>query len=230
MSKDLYRQSETVTIKRSEISFAPYNPKKHSQSQIDEIKRNFKRVGFLGGIIWNEQTGNLVDGHKRVQTLDAIHKYDGTADTDYDIKIEKISLDRTAEIEQNIFQTRSRTDLDDELMRSIVPDINFQNAGLDEYDLNMYGIDLEPFIPEDDFSVINEPIAKSAEQKKEAVKAVKQEIKEKAEEKVRNMESYITLSFSSYEAKEAFMLRFGYDKNSKFIKGETFSQQIERID
>ena len=230
MSKELYRQSETVTIFRSQISFASYNPKKHSQTQIDEIKRNFKRVGFLGGIIWNEQTGNLIDGHKRVQTLDVIHKYDGTGTTDYEIKVEKINLDRTAEIEQNIFQTRSRTDLDDELMRAIVPDINYQNAGLDEYDLNVYGIDLTAFEPDEDFSVINEPIEKSREQKKEAVKAVKQEIKEKAEEKARDMESYITLSFSSYKAKAAFMLRFGYEATDKFIKGETFSQQIERVD
>ena len=63
---DLYKQSETVVIKRSQINFAPYNPKNHTKEQINEIKKNIKRVAFLGGIVWNVITGNLIDGHKRV--------------------------------------------------------------------------------------------------------------------------------------------------------------------
>lgn len=141
MSKELYKQSETVNIRRSQIKFATYNPKKHSKEQIDEIKRNMKRVAFLVGIVWNELTGNLVDGHKRVQALDLLHKYDGNPKTDYPVKIEKISLEEKTEKEQNIFQTRSLTDFDQELMRDLVPQIDYQNAGLDLYDLNLYDID-----------------------------------------------------------------------------------------
>ena len=104
--KQLYNKSETITIKRSQINFAPFNPKKHSQEQINQMRKNIKNVGFLGGIIWNEQTSNLVDGHKRTMSLDLIHGYDGTPEKDYDIKVEKISLDLKTEKEQNIFQTR----------------------------------------------------------------------------------------------------------------------------
>ena len=64
--KKKYRESETITIKRSQINFAPYNPKNHTKKKIDEIKANIKRVGLLGGIIWNKTTSNLIDGHKRV--------------------------------------------------------------------------------------------------------------------------------------------------------------------
>ncbi len=229
IDKKLYNQSETLTITRSQINFAPYNPKKHTQAQVDEIKRNIKRVGFLGGIIWNDITGNLVDGHKRVQTLDIIHRYDGTPDADYEIKVEKVSLDKKTEIEQNIFQTRSRTDLDDELMRSIVPDIDYKNAGLDEYDLNMYGIDLVPFEVEQDFSEVLEPLEDDREERKAAVKAMKQQIKANAAEKVKDLDSYVTLSFSNHKAKAAFMMRFGLNPNEMFVKGETFGEMIEVI-
>ncbi len=226
MSKELYKQSETVNIKRSQIKFATYNPKKHSKQQVDEIKSNMKRVAFLGGIVWNELTGNLVDGHKRVQALDLLHKYDGNPQADYLIKVEKISLAEKIEKEQNIFQARSQTEFDQELMRDLVPQIDYQNAGLDLYDLNLYGIDISPFEHEPDFSPINQPIL----EKKEAVKAAKQQIQEKAQEKVQNLDSYLTLSFGSRKAKSAFMLRFGFHPLEKFIKGETFSQMIERIE
>ena len=57
--KELYKQSETITINRSQINFAPFNPKRHTDEQIAQMRKNIKNVGFLGGIIWNEQTSNL---------------------------------------------------------------------------------------------------------------------------------------------------------------------------
>ena len=80
------KQSESIIIKRSKINFAPYNPRKEDKKVVEELKKNFKRVGFLGGICWNETTGNLVGGHKRLQALDLIYKYDGTNEKDYETK------------------------------------------------------------------------------------------------------------------------------------------------
>ena len=72
-----YKQSETVVIKRSQINFAPYNPRKEDPEVIKKLKKNFKTVGYLGGIVWNQLSSYLVSGHKRVQTLDIINNYDG---------------------------------------------------------------------------------------------------------------------------------------------------------
>lgn len=142
--KKKYRESETITIKRSQINFAPYNPKNHTKKQIEEQKANIKRVAFLGGIVWNKTTTNLIDGHKRIMSLDLLNGYDGTPETDYDVKVEMIELDEKTEKEQNIFQTKGRTDLDDELMRQLIPDIDYKNAGLDDIDMSYYGMDLNP--------------------------------------------------------------------------------------
>lgn len=239
------KQSETVTIMRSQINFAPYNPKHHSKEQVQQIVKNFKSIGFLGGIIWNERTGNLVDGHKRIQAMDLVYKYDGDKSKDYEIKIERTDLDEKQEIEQNIFQTKSRTDFDDELLRILVPDIDYQNAGLTDYDLEYLGLDLNAdtanevlqdvedfYQPVKDQKEIQKAVKKELtdDEKIQQVKDVKKNIEERSIEKVQNMDAYVTLSFDTGKAKEAFMLRFDLDPELKMIKGERLSEMVERID
>ena len=62
------------------------------------------------------------------------------------------------------------------------------------------------------------------------MKEVKHQVKENAQKQAENMDAYVMLSFDTYEAKAAFCERFGYDPDMKFIKGEVFDEQIERID
>ena len=59
---------------------------------------------------------------------------------------------------------------------------------------------------------------------------VKKDVREEAAENARDLNAYVMLSFDTYEAKAAFMRRFGYDENQKFIKGEVFENQVERIE
>lgn len=228
------KQSITTIVKRSQIKFAPYNPKNHTKQSIDLIKKNLKNVAFLGGIVWNDETGNLIDGHKRLMALDLINKYDES--NDYDIKVEKITLDPKTEKEQNVFQTRSRTDFDEELMRVLLQDIDYKNAGLDEFDLNYYGVS----IPEiennqvvEEIESLYEPIAEQKtiekEAKKNAVKEKKEQIQNSAIEKTKDLTAYITLSFNDHNSKVAFCRRFNIDEYDKIIKGEDFSEKIELV-
>ena len=62
------------------------------------------------------------------------------------------------------------------------------------------------------------------------MKEVKQRAKENAQKTAEDMDAYVMLSFDTYEAKAAFCERFGYDADMKFIKGEVFDEQVERID
>ena len=244
---DLYKQSETVVIKRSQINFAPYNPKNHTKEQINEIKKNIKRVAFLGGIVWNVITGNLIDGHKRVMALDVLNKYDGTLDTDYEIKVEKIELDLKTEKEQNIFQTQSRTQFDLDILSTMIPDIDYKNAGLTDDDLQLIGIDFT-FQTETEQSITDEinnlivPVQNQKEAIKQAKKElsqaekiahnkeVKAQVMQEAQDKAENMEAYVMISFEDYKTKAAFMERFGFDAREKFLKGEVFENMIERVE
>lgn len=230
-----YKQSETIVIKRSQITFAPYNPRKEDPEVVRKLKKNFKTVGFLGGIVWNRRTSYLVSGHKRVQTLDIINNYDGTPEKDYDIKVEAVELDDKTEREQNIFMNSPSAmgEFDMEKMKVLVPEIDYQAAGLSEADMNIYGISVmqdEVSIGLTDTLEDFEEIQQPFEERKAAVKEMKEQIRQQSEQKVEDIESYVMLNFKTYRAKSAFMLRFGFGPDDKIIPGEMFADMVERVE
>lgn len=230
-----YSQSETVVINRSQIAFAPYNPRKQDAEVVRKLKKNFKTVGFLGGVVWNRLTGYLVSGHKRIQTLDIINGYDGTSSTDYQIKVEAVELDDKTEREQNIFMNSPSAmgEFDINILKSIIPDIDYQAAGLNESDLNIIGISI---MEEQASEGLDETMSDLKElqvpfdERKAAVKQMKAQIKANIDNKMEDMESFVMLQFSSYKAKSAFMLRFGFDPMEKMVVGEQFADMIERVE
>lgn len=224
-------QSETVTIRRSQINFSPYNPKRHTEEGIKQQLNNFKNIGFLGGIVWNETTHNLVSGHKRIMSFDLYYKYDGTAATDYNVKVEKIKLTEKQEKEQNVFMDAKSTNTpqDYELLALLLPDIDYKLAGLSTDELNLISIE-SPMLNITQTTEIQKDlkeVGKDYEQRKADIKEVKEKIKDSVSQN--QGETYVSISFDSYENKCAFMERFGFDVNLRFIKGESFSDLIERI-
>lgn len=164
--------SETKLIKRSQINLNPCNPKVHTDAGIKQQKANIKKVGLIGGIQWNETTGNLIDGHKRVMSVDLIQGYDGTSETDYDIKVEAVDFDEKTEKEQLLFMAKSQDPIDYNLVAKnfSIDEIDFKAAGFTEQDteqIKMLQDDLEASLKEsgmDDFSedFLNEPMASVA--------------------------------------------------------------------
>lgn len=161
--------SETKIIKRSQINLNPCNPKVHTDADIKQQKANIRKVGLIGGIQWNETTGNLIDGHKRVMSVDLIQGYDGTPETDYDIKVEAVDFDEKTEKEQLLFMAKSQDPIDYNLVAKnfSIDEIDFKAAGFTEQDteqIKMLQDDLEASLKEsgmDDFSedFLNEPMA-----------------------------------------------------------------------
>ena len=160
--------SETKIIKRSQINLNPCNPTVHTDADIKQQKANIKKVGLIGGIQWNETTGNLIDGHKRVMSVDLIQGYDGTPETDYDIKVEAVDFDEKTEKEQLLFMAKSQDPIDYNLVAKnfSIDEIDFKAAGFTEQDteqIKMLQDDLEASLKDsgmDDFSedFLNEPI------------------------------------------------------------------------
>lgn len=230
-----YKQSETIVIKRSQINFAPYNPRKEDPEVVKKLKKNFKTVGYLGGIVWNSRSSFLVSGHKRVQTLDIINNYDGTPETDYDIKVESVDLDDKTEREQNIFMNSPSAmgEFDMQKMKVLIPEIDYKAAGLSDADMNIYGISvMHDEISTNVSTIIDdlEEITRPYEERKQAVKEMKAQIRNNAEQKADDIESYVMLNFKSYRAKSSFMLRFGFGPDDKIIPGEMFADMVERVD
>jgi hypothetical protein len=49
------------------LSPNPLNWRRHPESQRAALRASLSEFGFVAGPIWNRQTGNLVDGHARVE-------------------------------------------------------------------------------------------------------------------------------------------------------------------
>lgn len=219
------KQSETVIIKRSLIRFAPYNPRKKDKRVVDALKRNFKKVGFLGGIQWNKTTGNLIGGHKRLEALDLIYDYNGSID--YDVKVEQIELDEKTEKEQNIFLNNKRVqgETDYEVMAVIVKDIDIDNAGLTDYDIDI----IESIVPDFEFGNnedIQKDIKEIAEDKhgKEYVKGIKKKMKDNI--KNTQQSSYFCVTFKDYDSKAEFLESIGINGDDIYITGERFLKRL----
>lgn len=154
MKESKIKQPESREIQRSQINFANYNPRKITPEARKKLKANLKRVGILGGVVWNEVTGNLVSGHQRVSVIDEVNRYNSeTNENDYLIRVEVVQMDEKTEKEQNVFMNNRNVqgDFDSDMLKDLLDGIDYNLAGLDDFDLNMLGIgDIDLNIGNDD--------------------------------------------------------------------------------
>ena len=92
-----YQKSEPLTINRADLRNAPYNPRKISREAAQRLKSLLKDHGYVGGIVYNRQTGHIVAGHRRIEQLDQLE-----GSTDYQIRVDAIDVDIHEEMELNV--------------------------------------------------------------------------------------------------------------------------------
>lgn len=250
MELNKFFNSVTREVWRSEIRFSDYNPRTINKDGRNQLKHSIKKYGIVGGIVINSRTNNtIVGGHQKVDILDELNKYNpSTKENDYRLKVEAVDIDLKTEKQLNIVLNNPNVggQWDFNALARIVPDIDWKDAGLTDADLNMIGVDYllqteEESSIADALSDMMSPVTEQKEADKAAkqleraekvahMKEVKQRAKENAQKTAEDMDAYVMLSFDTYEAKAAFCERFGYDADMKFIKGEVFDEQVERID
>ncbi len=143
VKKSKIAQAESRVILRSQIKLASYNPRRISEDARKALKANLKRLGLMGGIVWNEDTGILVSGHQKVQIIDEVNRYNAeTKENDYEIRVEVVHLSEKEEMEQNMFMNNKAVqgDFDDDLLRDVLRQIDHTAAGFNDFDLDMLGI------------------------------------------------------------------------------------------
>jgi hypothetical protein len=218
------KQSETVTIKRSEIKFAPYNPRKQNKKVVEALKKNFKKVGFLGGIQWNSLSGNLIGGHKRLEALDLVFSYDRSIEKDYDVKVEKIELDDKTEKEQNIFLNNKRVqgETDFKLMAELIKEIDIEAAGIEEYDINL----IESLVPDFKFGN-NEEIKSDLKELKESADQIREKKKkQKNSFGDTQLQTHFTITFETYDEKAEYLESIGISGDQIFITSKRFFKNL----
>ena len=233
----------------------PYNPKRHTDKEIKLQVKNIRSSGYLGGVVWNRQTNNLVDGHRRIKALDIINKYDGTPETDYEIKVEVVDFDKKAELNQLSFMALGNSKADYNLVANIIDDIDYSSAGISDEDyqrikelqadivpeVGMGDMDdtfisqpeVEPVTELDDAdSFTTEEIINEHENKphmtKEQVKGEKAKQDRVASNRQENQDLYVFLSFDNVEDKFTFCELLGVQPtNSMMCKGSDVLRLIE---
>lgn len=234
-----YQKFEVKRIHRSQIKEAKYNPRAIDKENAARLKKNIKTKGLLNSLVWNKRTGNLVSGHRRLENIDALE-----GSLDYYLDVAVVDLSEKEEKEQNIFFNNPNAQgyFDIDMMKKIIGDIDFDEAGFNDEDISMLGVelDLETHESEDIEKVMEkfDEIKKEEKAEKEINKSpetkdwkqVKKEIKEQQEAQNNEHDNYVTITFSNHDAKAKFMERFGYEGDDKFIKGEIFQKKIERIE
>jgi hypothetical protein len=143
MAENKIKQAEVREIMRSEMTPAAYNPRKITPEAKKLLKDNLKRVGLLGGIIWNEDTGNIVSGHQRVSVMDEVNRYDPvTGEHDYPVTVSVVHFDDKTEKEQLLFANNrnAQGEYDDNMLREMLDGIDYNYAGFDDFDIQMLGL------------------------------------------------------------------------------------------
>lgn len=240
-----YIKSVPTEIKRSQIHFADYNPRKLSADERRAIKRGIKEFGLVGGLVVNRRTGfTVVSGHQRLSVMDELHGY---PDTDYVIRVDVIDVDEKQEKELNILlnNPNAQGKWDYDALRELIPDINYKSAGLTDQDLSLIGVDyLLKTEEETDLAGALDGVMSELDEEREAdkesrkleraeatahIKEVKANVKESAEANAQDMDAYVMLSFSDWNAKKRFCDKYDLDPYDKFLKGEDFEARLDEL-
>lgn len=249
--------SQVVELQRSHIQLAAYNPREISPEGRKSLKRIIKKYGLVGGLVANKRTGNtLVSGHQRISVMDELQHYDPiTHQNDYLLRLDLIDVDERTEKELNIAlnNPNAQGTWNRDLLAEMLPDIDYKDVGLTEADLSLIGIDYILQTEEEEAlaSSLTELMSETEEQhqaqlaerkaqreelraaeraaKVEHMKEVKQQVAQAAQRQAEDMDAYIALSFDNIDNKRAFLRRFGFPEESKYIKGEDFDTRCEAI-
>lgn len=228
--------SETRVIKRSQLHGHKLNPKRHAEERIKQQAKNLKKVGYLGGIVWNETTGNIIDGHRRIKAMDLYYGYDGTPETDYEVKVEVVHMNEQEEKQQLAYMAAGDTKADLDLLAEFAKDIDLDEIGLEQSEIDDI-LNIANGSNEETTDLLAELVTPTKkvpekgtaeyEAAKARVKEGKAKTREIAQRDAQNDAAHVTLSFSNYENFVAFCDMMGVAPDVKFVKGEELLQMFE---
>lgn len=209
-----YQKFDAITINRSLIKNAPYNPRTINEKNQKGLRKSLKDHGLVETLVWNERTGNLVGGHQRISQLDFLEK-----GIDYEITVSRIDVDEVKEKEINIILNNPSVqgEYDVAALTELFKDINIESTGFTDYDLSIFGVDLDVDFRQE------KKVEKDIKDNIADIKAAKKRSKDK---NISKGENYIVLTFYSIEAKESFLDYLGHGKDDRYIKGEVLFTKI----
>lgn len=219
-----FQKFEAVTIHRSELKNAPYNPRIIDASARKKLKDKIKKVGLVETLVWNKRTGNLVSGHQRLSILDDLE-----GKQDYNITVAVINVDDKTEKELNVSLNNQgmmgNYDLDQ--LGGLLKECSYEEMGFDKLDIDlMYDGSLD--------GLFSDKKDKAASDIKdiESMKERRKEYKEKAQKK-NDPEYYLMVVFQSSEECSNFLKEMKLPVDERYVDGRKFARLVgvgDRLD
>ena len=115
-----------VKLKVSEIN-ADYesNPRVVNDSKFDALKDSLSKFGYVQPIVVNNKTNNLISGHQRLRILKDSHE---------EIEVWMVDVDEFKENAAAIALNNEVADYDQDMLKSIIDEIDESNVRLTGFD------------------------------------------------------------------------------------------------
>lgn len=213
MARSKFQKGEIVTLKRSELKGAEYNPRIIDKENQKRLKKGLKDHGLVSPITYNRRTNHIVSGHQRLSQLDALEK-----SQDYELDVWVIDCDEQEEAKLNVILNNTSLmgdwDLDKLAFMTDEFDISFDDMGFTKMDIDFM------FDGDERFSEMFET-TESAEVKEglSAVKEARQKGVEKMEER-QGINWYSVIVFESEQTKIDFCKKINVSPREVYITEE----------
>jgi hypothetical protein len=118
-----------VTINRSQIQNASYNPRKITKKNRENLRKGLEAHKLVVPLTWNIRTGNLVSGHQRIKQLDDMEQT-----KDYELTVAQIDVDEKQEKEINILLNNQSAmgEFDIDMLGGLIEEVDYSLAGFDD--------------------------------------------------------------------------------------------------
>lgn len=218
MAVSKFQNFETVTIKRSEIKNAEYNPRIMDEDAKKRLRKSIRTSGLVSALTWNRRTGNLVGGHQRLEQLDALEK-----SGDYELTVCRIDVDEREEAKLNVQLNNpdSQGDWDLDKLAGLTEefDLTLEDMGFSENTAQFLFDGDERFT-----ELFDTPEADAEKGKLRAIKEDRANMRERHKEES-NIDFFTVIVFANEEERKAFHKEIHVPLSEQYVTPE----QIQRL-
>jgi len=141
---------ELTKHKVSDLKFAPYNPRKISEKELEKLEQSISHFGYVDPLIVNKRTGHVVGGNQRLKALKKL-RVEEVETVEVDLSLDE---EKALNVALNKISGEWDKDLLEDLLRDLENDL-LPFTGFDEDELD----DILS-VPEMDLSNVEETDAK----------------------------------------------------------------------
>ena len=208
---------ENITIRRSQIKNAPYNPRKITKREKENLYKLLDTHKLVDDIVWNARTGNAVSGHQRLTWIDLKAREKGLKD--FNLKVNRIDVDEKEEKEINIGMNNDAAmgKFDIDMLGGLIEEIDYELAGFDDKALDglLGGFDADLLSDED--------LQQRSDNYDEGIAHRKR--MQAASQKANNIDYYSVLVFRDQANRQEFFALLGI-KDEDYIDGNKVMEAI----